>query len=133
MGLNATQSEFEDLMSMAGFRPVDAARALALSKASVSKILAGKQTPRPHTMEIFRQKVAELSGRRGPGWRGNLSVEPRLAMKYPDSEDLGGATPLKEVYEDTKKKLEELKEDAAAIRAVHAFVEFSHAKRKRRK
>lgn len=124
------QTEFADLMNMAGFRPVDAARLLCISKASVSKILAGKQTPRPHTMEIFRQKVAELSGRHGGTSPGRLvSENPR--MKYPNADEPLGATPLREVYEDTKKKLEEMSHDAEAIQAVHEFVEYRYSKRKK--
>lgn len=38
-------------------RPVEAARALGLSQASVSKILNGKQTPRPTTLAFFRSIV----------------------------------------------------------------------------
>lgn len=46
-------------MKAMGWRPVDAARGLSLSKGSISKILAGLQTPTHRTLELFRSRLRE--------------------------------------------------------------------------
>jgi transcriptional regulator with XRE-family HTH domain len=66
---NERQMEFSRLMErlgVKGFRPADAARLLKVSKASVSKILSGEQTPREPTLDSFRRIVAEQCGENPP-------------------------------------------------------------------
>lgn len=66
---NERQMEFSRLMERLeekGLRPADAARLLKVSKASVSKILSGEQTPREPTLDSFRRIVDEQCGPNPP-------------------------------------------------------------------
>lgn len=61
---NARQVEFSELvevMRAKGIKPAGVARLLKISKASVSKILDGQQTPRENTLELLRHIVAQHS------------------------------------------------------------------------
>lgn len=60
---NPGQLEFCELMKRAeaaGFSAADVSRKLVISKASISKILAGKQTPRPGTIQHLRSMLDGL-------------------------------------------------------------------------
>lgn len=66
---NARQVEFAELvevMRTKGIKPAGVARLLKISKASVSKILDGKQNPRENNLEFLRHIVAEHSRPEGP-------------------------------------------------------------------
>jgi predicted transcriptional regulator len=59
---NARQIEFCELMQKMkerGFRAADVARLLKIKPPSVSRILAGGQTPRQSTLDLFRRVVAD--------------------------------------------------------------------------
>lgn len=61
---NTRQVEFSELvetMRVKGVKPAGVARLLKISKASVSKILDGLQTPRENTLELLRHIVAQHS------------------------------------------------------------------------
>jgi transcriptional regulator with XRE-family HTH domain len=68
---NARQVEFAELveaMKEKGVKPAGVARLLTVSKATVSKILAGKQTPEEKTLGLLRRVVAEHSKPSGPNY-----------------------------------------------------------------
>lgn len=76
---NEQQIEFIALVRSAGWSPAQTARVLHLSKASVSRILSGQQTPRSHTLEALRNAVATHNKKifaplEAPG--GNLTDAP---------------------------------------------------------
>jgi transcriptional regulator with XRE-family HTH domain len=60
---NEAQIEFCDLLKRAersGFKAADVARLLHLSKASISKIKSGGQTPRPAIIQALKRLVEDL-------------------------------------------------------------------------
>jgi predicted transcriptional regulator len=59
---NARQVEFCQLldeMEQLGFKQADVSRLIAISRASVSRIYLGQQTPRESTLDLFRRIVSE--------------------------------------------------------------------------
>jgi phage repressor protein C with HTH and peptisase S24 domain len=75
--LNSTQQEFLALLKLAGWSMAEASRQLNVSRATITQILNGKNTPRPATMDLLR-----------------LKTDP-ARVKYPEREEIvmtGGQT-----------------------------------------
>jgi antitoxin component HigA of HigAB toxin-antitoxin module len=119
--LNKEQSEFAELMNIAGWKRADVVRELGITKASVSKILSGKQTPRPHLMEVFRQRIRpEVEGapRSGPYPERKEQVAgndpPALREKFDQLRTLEQKDP--EGFRVVSKVLDQFSSKVAAVR-----------------
>lgn len=83
---NNRQIEFAELKDKLGWEPSDIVRALGISKASVSKILSGEQSPRPQLLELFRRIVAERLGRQREIAEVNRRFPPTEPLVVRDAE-----------------------------------------------
>lgn len=72
-------------MDQMGWRPVDVARAVGLSKASVSLFLSGKGTPGERTLDLFRRIVAERLAQQGKHAADSRQFPPVEAYVIEDS------------------------------------------------
>lgn len=101
-------------MESLGWRAVDVCASLCLSKASVSKILSGDQSPREQTLELFRRVAAE---------KKSLWDKPRNeAQVRPEPYILSGSD-----RSDLHKKLDQLADnDPAGLDSVRLLVDGLH-------
>jgi transcriptional regulator with XRE-family HTH domain len=80
--LNDAQKEFKALMTAAGWKPAEAARQIGMSKATVTYILKGKNTPRL-ALERLREKA-------------NAAAREKLGQAQTEGESTQAAEKLRE-------------------------------------
>lgn len=129
-GLNAEQQEFADLALATGLKPAGIARLLGVSRATVSKIASGKQTPRPHLLAVFRMRAGEIVAKAEPLETDKSVSDGR--MKYPTQEE-GGGMFIKDELPELKRKLDEIAASNDDLHMIKQVINYAYAKRSKKK
>jgi transcriptional regulator with XRE-family HTH domain len=106
------RQEYAALVAESALRPAEIARRLPCSRASVSKILSGKQTPTAATLQSLRRLVSDIKSER----RETFATQRRQGtevMKYPN-DDSGGSSLHENHLGKTMQKLEQISHAAPA-------------------